>query len=117
MTISKELVGATFRPLVLSLLSDGDSYGYDIIQRMKQESEGKLVWKDGSLYPVLHRMEDEGTIASYWVTTDAGRRRKYYRITDDGVRQLDQEKMQWIHMDSIFTRLWDLPPRMTPAGA
>jgi len=57
--VSKDLVAASAKPLILSLLTEGDSYGYKIIQRVKELSGGKMNWKDGMLYPVLHRLEDQ----------------------------------------------------------
>ena len=64
--IRKELVAASAEPLVLSLLAQGESYGYAIIQEVKARSDGKLQWTDGMLYPVLHRMEtsrsDQGAL-------------------------------------------------------
>jgi len=124
--ISKELVGASVRPIVLSVLATEDSYGYAIIQRVKDYSNGELSWRDGSLYPVLHRLEDEGMIESYWIRVDGdgqpvnsgGRRRKYYRICAPGQAQLEQEKFQWLHVDAVLARLWGLPPRLESlAGA
>src|SRR4030095_1831704 len=58
--IEKELVAASTEPLILSLLARGESYGYELIQEIKELSEDKIKWTDGMLYPVLHRMEDNG---------------------------------------------------------
>lgn len=110
--ISKELVGASVRPILLSILQKGDSYGYDIIQQVKHFSDGNLHWKDGSLYPVLHRLEDESYIESYWVKTDEGRRRKYYRLSPNGVRLLESERQQWLQVDAVLARLWGYKPRL-----
>lgn len=60
--LRKELVAASAEPLILSLLSKGESYGYAIIQEVKERSGGKLNWTDGMLYPVLHRLEQRGLI-------------------------------------------------------
>ena len=110
--ISKELIGASVRPILLTVLSKGDSYGYEIIQRVKEDSMGKLIWKDGSLYPVLHKLEDEGFISSYWVRTESGRRRKYYALSGAGADQLEMEKDQWLQIDAILARLWGMKPRL-----
>ena len=67
--IEKELVAASTEPLILSLLSQGESYGYELIQEIKRRSGEKLNWTDGMLYPVLHRMEGNGWIKSRWVET------------------------------------------------
>ena len=64
--IPKVLVAASLRPLMLSILDLGESYGYAIIQRIHHLSDGELTWTDGTLYPVLHRLEAEGLIASTW---------------------------------------------------
>src|SRR5512142_1008869 len=78
--IRKELVAASAEPLILSLLTKGESYGYAIIQEVKTRSGGKLNWTDGMLYPVLHRMERRGLIKSRWGESETGRKRKYYAL-------------------------------------
>ena len=84
MDLSKDLVAASATPLVLGILAEGDSYGYAIIKRVTELSGGHLHWTDGMLYPVLHRLERQGLIASNWVASETGRKRKYYRITKEG---------------------------------
>ena len=111
--ISKELVGASVRPILLSVLNRSDSYGYDIIQQVKSISGGHLVWRDGSLYPVLHRMEDEGFIESYWKEMETGRRRKYYRISTKGKKQLAAEKTQWLQVDAVLAQFWGFQSRLS----
>src|SRR5712672_3303801 len=73
--IQKELVAASTEPLILSLLANGESYGYELIQEVKELSGDKIKWTDGMLYPVLHRMEDNGWIKSRWVVMENGRNR------------------------------------------
>src|SRR5436853_2700090 len=90
--IAKELVAASTEPLILSLLSKGESYGYAIIQEVKKLSGEEMQWTDGMLYPVLHRMEDNGWIKSRWVESDTGRKRKYYSIKKDGKRALNEQR-------------------------
>lgn len=109
--ISKELVGASCRPILLSILARGETYGYELLQRMRDLSGGDFDWKDGTLYPVLHRMESEGIIHSQWRVAENGRRRKYYQITPQGVKALETEKRQWLQVDAILARLWGLQPR------
>ena len=75
MDISKELTAASATPLILSILSDGDSYGYRIIKDVKILSGGEMEWTDGMLYPVLHRLEQNSFIESYWEETETGRTR------------------------------------------
>jgi len=75
--IPKDLVAASARPLILSILSaEGESYGYAIIQRVRELSEDRLNWTDGMLYPVLHRLEREGPIVAEWRASESGRQCK-----------------------------------------
>jgi len=110
--ISKELVGASARPIMLSILARGESYGYAIIQQLHDLSRGDVEWNDGTLYPVLHRLEDAGLITSRWRVSDSGRRRKYYRLTPSGKEALEVEKRQWLRVDAILAELWGLAPRL-----
>ncbi len=105
--ISKALVAASTKPLVLSILLDGETYGYRIIKQMKALSGGRLEWSFGMLYPVLHRLEKDGLIASSWKSSNTERLRKYYRLTDAGRRELEREKSQWQAVNGIFSRLWE----------
>jgi len=82
--VSRELVAASTRPLVLSVLKRGESYGYSIIQQVASLSGGELEWSEGMLYPVLHRLEKEKLILSRWKTGESGRKRKYYRLSSSG---------------------------------
>lgn len=110
--IAKELVGAATKPIMLSIIARGESYGYAIIQRIHTISGGAIELSDGTLYPVLHRLEDEGLITSTWQTSESGRRRKYYAITTKGEEALDAERMQWLQVDAVLAKLWGLEPRI-----
>lgn len=104
--IEKELVAASTEPLILSLLSHGESYGYELIQEVKRRSGDKIKWTDGMLYPVLHRMEDNGWIKSRWVEVENGRRRKYYSLKKDGQKALEEKRAQWAVVSSVLGGLW-----------
>lgn len=104
--ISKELVGASTTPIILSLLASRDSYGYEIIQHVKKISQGIIEYKDGTLYPVLHKLEKKGFIESYWKIAENGRKRKYYRITKTGRQQLSTEQENWTLINQIISKLW-----------
>jgi DNA-binding PadR family transcriptional regulator len=106
MNIHKDLVAASASPLVLAILSEGDSYGYAILKRVGELSGGELRWTDGMLYPVLHRLERLGYIEASWGTSDAGRRRKYYRITKPGLELLETHRRQWQLVDSTLRGVW-----------
>jgi DNA-binding PadR family transcriptional regulator len=106
MKIDKELVAASSVPLVLSILGEGDSYGYAIIQRVKELSGGNIEWTEGMLYPVLHWLEDRRLVRSRWVVAESGRRRKYYSIRPEGGRALAEQKRQWMLVTTTLNRLW-----------
>ena len=104
--IEKELVAASTEPLILSLLSRGESYGYELIQEVKRLSENNIRWTDGMLYPVLHRMEHKRWIKSRWVEIQNGRKRKYYSIKKDGRQALKKKREQWSALNSVLSGLW-----------
>jgi len=106
MKLAKDLVAASAAPLVLSILAEGESYGYAIIQRVRELSGGEIAWTDGMLYPVLHRLERQGHVAAKWSTSENGRRRKYYRITKEGRAQLAAQRQQWQAVDGTLRGIW-----------
>ena len=110
--ISKELAGASTRAIILSILNRSDSYGYAIIQKVRDLSGGTLEWKEGMLYPVLHRLEDEGLIESFWHAPEGERRRKYYRLLPAGAAALEVERTNWLNVDAMLASLWGLEPRV-----
>ena len=111
--ISKELVAASTVPLVLSVLADGENYGYALIQRVRALSAEKIQWTEGMLYPVLHWMEKEGLIESKWQESESGRRRKYYMLRKEGRKALRAEQKQWMTVHATLTKLWKSQPNLT----
>ncbi|MEM1099030.1 MAG: PadR family transcriptional regulator [Planctomycetota bacterium] len=108
---TKDLVAASARPLVLSILEQGESYGYAILQEVKRRSGGSLEWTDGMLYPVLHKLEKQGQIKSRWDTApDTGRRRKYYRLEKAGHTALQEQRADWLAVHNTLADLWGLKP-------
>ncbi len=106
MNISKDLVAASAAPLVLAILSEEESYGYAIRKRVAELSGGELEWTDGMLYPVLHRLERNGFVEARWGRSEAGRRRKYYRLTKRGVEELERQRRHWQLVDSTLRGVW-----------
>lgn len=104
--IQKDLVAASATPLVLAILSEGESYGYAIIKRVAELSQGKLQWTDGMVYPLLHRLERNGYVKAVWGKSETGRRRKYYRLTHTGGEHLDQQREQWQTVDLALRGIW-----------
>ncbi len=105
MNISKELVAASATPIVLAILHRADSYGYAIIQKVREVSDDRLTWTDGMLYPVLHRLEEAGFVVSHWESAETGRRRKYYRLTEAGKVELERLREQWLVVHNSLERL------------
>ena len=91
MKISKELMKGSTAALVLSVLKNQDLYGYKIIKEIALRSDDVFVLKEGTLYPILHALEEEGCLESYWQESD-NRKRKYYR---KGERRLREKKEEW----------------------
>jgi len=111
--LAKDLVAASSKPLVLSILAGGESYGYEIIKRVRELSGGEIEWSDGMLYPVLHRLERDGLIESEWKEADTGRERKYYFLSADGRKALKTERQQWLAVHNTLSKLWNLKPVST----
>ncbi len=106
--IAKDLVAASSRPLILSILANGESYGYELTRKVRELSEGVLEWSDGMLYPVLHRLEREGLVVSEWKQSETGRERKYYRLSPGGHRSLQAERQQWLRVHNTLCKIWKI---------
>jgi len=107
MSWSKDLVAASATPLILSILRVGDSYGYAIIARVRELSDGEMEWADGMLYPILHRLEKRKLIEAYWGKSETGRRRKYYRLCRAGELELEGQRKNWQSVQGMLQRLQD----------
>lgn len=110
MITSKKLIAASAKPLILTILNRGESYGYDIIQKATELSGGQLEWSDGMLYPVLYKMEKDNFVQTRWEMSDTGRHRKYYSLTDKGKEELKEKKEEWVSVHNIFADLWGIQP-------
>lgn len=95
MKIDKGLIGGSTILLVLSLIKEKDRYGYEIIRELELRSDKTFQFKEGTLYPVLHKLENDGYVKSYTAKGDNGKDRKYYQITGRGKKQLSEEKNKW----------------------
>ncbi len=94
MKIRKELARGSTELMVLSVIASQDMYGYQIIKTIEERSETVFQMKEGTLYPILHALEDSGCLESR--TEDAeGRSRKYYHITEKGIKKLAEQKEEW----------------------
>lgn len=119
MEFGKDLIAASSTPIVLAILAGRESYGYAILQRVRDLSGGRMEWTDGMLYPVLHRLERLGCVKARWVVAESGRQRKYYRITAQGRARLAEERRQWQAVDETLRGIWQLlaTPELRAEGA
>lgn len=105
MPFSKDFVAASATPLILSILSHGESYGYAIIRRVRELSDGEMEWTDGMLYPILHRLEKKKLIEAHWGKSETGRRRKYYRLRPEGMTELEAQREKWTRLLEMLKQL------------
>ena len=90
-----ELLKGSTDCLVLSVLADAPTYGYDIIRQLRARSNGYFEFREGTLYPALHRMEKEGLIEGRWETLPNGQERRYYHLTVRGAEALERRRTAW----------------------
>ena len=90
-----ELLKGTLSLLILSLLSRKAMYGYEIAATVHRDTDGTFTWREGSLYPSLHKMEADGLIVGEWEEKETGRKRRYYHITKDGKAALKEKLQSW----------------------
>ena len=98
--IERELKRGSLELIVLHLLAPGEAYGYEIVSKLTARTNGALEVTDGTLYPVLYRLERAGSVAVRWETPERGVPRKYYRLTDAGRAELERLREEW----TSFTR-------------
>jgi DNA-binding PadR family transcriptional regulator len=92
----RELIKGSFDSLILCLLDQQPMYGYQIIKELESKSEGYFRFKEGTLYPALHRLEQTGLIEGEWQMLANGRQRRYYNITEKGLHGLETKRSQWL---------------------
>jgi PadR family transcriptional regulator PadR len=104
-SIERELKRGSLELIVLHLLSPAEAYGYEIADKLATETNGALAVTDGTLYPVLYRLERAGYVAVRWETPERGVPRKYYRLTDEGRTELERLREEWTTFANAMTRL------------
>ncbi|NLL06120.1 MAG: PadR family transcriptional regulator [Clostridiaceae bacterium] len=95
MKIDKSLMTGSTTMLILRLLENTDMYGYQMIEELEKRSQNIFTLKAGTLYPLLHTLEQQNMIESYDTKADSARPRKYYRLTKDGRKMLEEKKTEW----------------------
>ena len=105
----KELVGASTALLILGTLNKSPDYGYMLVKRINEDAAGIFHWQEGTIYPVLHKLEEEKLIRAQWETAENGRERKYYYITASGRKSLEEKTRQWNEFHGLITKLSEAP--------
>ncbi len=95
MSVDKSLLAGSTTLLVLKLLEDGDKYGYQMVEELRRRSDKTFELKSGTLYPLLHTLEQKGYIEAWEENTGSARPRRYYHLTDKGRRQLAEKEEEW----------------------
>ena len=99
---SLDLLHGTVAVLILKALTWGPMHGYDVSRTIRQRSEGALGLEDAALYQALHRLEHKGWIEAEWGLSENNRRAKFYRLTNEGRRQLETEVTSWrAYVDAV----------------
>ena len=108
MKINKEILKGSTTVLIMSILNRKDMYGYEMIKEIDLLSKGIFSFKEGTLYPILHNLENANYIESYWDNSSIGRKRKYYKITNDGKNLLLEKKSEWkLFSETVNNVLWE----------
>lgn len=105
MSITSDIIRGHTETIILSLLSNKDSYGYEINKTIKEKTNSEYELKEATLYCVFKRLEESNLIISYWGDQEGGARRKYYKITDEGKQVLKQNKEDWKKTKQIIDKL------------
>lgn len=103
--IERELKRGSLELIVLHLLAPGEAYGYEIVSKLTAQTNGALEVTDGTLYPVLYRLERAGFVTVRWETPERGVPRKYYQLTDAGRDELAQLEREWTEFASAMSKL------------
>lgn len=116
MGVSKELLKGTTTLLILQLINEGDKYGYELTRELEKRSDSLFTLKEGTLYPILHVLESEAMIESYWEDTESARKRKYYCITKKGKKLLVDKKQEWLEYSNGVRKVLGGGACIEPAG-
>jgi PadR family transcriptional regulator PadR len=100
--ISKQLLDGNVETLILAVLESGPSYGYAIVKEIDKRSKGILQLGEGTIYPVLYRLEEKHLVSASWHTAENTRRRKYYRLNPPGRKALAENRRQWEALAAVM---------------
>jgi len=105
MRVNKELLKGTTAMVILTFLERQPMYGYEMLAEIERSSSGVFQFKEGTLYPILHALESEGYVESYWSEKASARKRKYYRVTKEGRSHLTLKRSEWVLFRSAVDRV------------
>lgn len=114
MKLNKKSLDGNVETLLLSVLEEGPSYGYAIVQELNKRAEGLLKLGEGTIYPVLHRMEERELITSEWQQAENARQRKYYRLAPKGKLALAENRQQWQMLIKVMKTVVESADNLTP---
>jgi PadR family transcriptional regulator PadR len=113
--LTSQLLKGTTPYMVLAVVREGELYGYQIAQRIRERSDGEFMPSEGSLYPALHRLEADGALTATWREGERGPRRRWYRITPVGLATLAAHQAEWEAFNGAVTRVASVARE--PSGA
>ncbi len=102
MKLSRKTLEGSLETLLLALLEEGPSYGYEIVQNLNARAHGLFTTGEGTIYPILHRLEKQGVLAAHWRVGETGRKRKYYRLSPKGKRELSTQRGEWNALQQVM---------------
>ncbi len=102
--VDKDLVGASTALLVLGSIAAEPTWGYEIVRRLNESAEGLFEWNEGTVYPILHKLEKQGLIRARWTESQPRRRRKLYTLTAKGRASLSTRAEQWSAFNELIAR-------------
>jgi PadR family transcriptional regulator PadR len=105
MELTQEMIKGTVVPVALKLLAERPMYGYELIKVVNERTHNALQWKEGTLYPCLHRLESDGLVRGDWGAAENGRQRKYYHITRKGLSALAKNSQEWAALSTAVNAI------------
>ena len=103
--LKKQSLDGNVETLLLTILEGGPSYGYAIVKELNERAEGLLTLGEGTVYPVLHRLEEKKLITAKWQSADTGRKRKYYRLNPKGKKALASNRLEWQTLAKVMDKV------------
>jgi DNA-binding PadR family transcriptional regulator len=113
--LRKQTLDGNVETMLLAVLETGRSYGYAIVKELNSRADGVLHLGEGTVYPVLHRLEEKRLVSASWRTAENGRQRKYYRLTNKGRRALAANRQQWYLLSVVMKKVVHCAAELSPA--